>query len=727
MEAYKHQIQDLPKLLLFEFSKLLSPYGLDILESHLKPNYLNTRNLWLTQWPPSPRSRLTMHNRKQTISDTTHESITPKELFFNCLFGEICDNMWLGKIERSHHVALRYLMLYPVNDDSLLPTTLCDVDEESMSEKYTLKWFVDYLSTRVHKLSVSDRIAKVMFKYVDTFKPLLECVEQLVVHTSRKTFSGAGSMLSCIMMLRLMNLKSIKISEIAGRFDTSVIAATTFCPANILRIINDENNIIPDTFDCCHGCKEQRHLLCDDVDDLYENFTFTLKNESEVVCMELAQIKQSFQFLKDLYWIDLVEHLESIDLVSRYGVVDDFSNATSNDDEDLFSCALDMTDGLAIKDIKIHTDITEFQMNILPSEPESFELLIATFPNWRSLKKLDLDFLCQINEEDLEIFTTKLVKSLISHRKNGGFLEELVVNPLCHIAHPSISKLFSSYCSTHSSHNHISQSVKTLKTVAPVPVAFALFLRTEVCKRHTIDIDGKIALDVPKSPCIYEGLRVLEVACGSLWGILNTLSVALNLNKTLEELSVVAKSPEKEELEILYKAVAHHPKISKFVLNSSSKSYKNTLTGTSFLVSLLEKPLLRYLTINECHESPSLPQEMISALATCSHLSTFGWTNNFLSDNGLHQLSEVLKEKSNLPRLQQLDIGGNEYSVKSLSEFASALSSSRRSFQRLSVCSPRITHQILEVNNLLEQLMEQTEILVGRSGMSDRSDYIAQM
>ena len=113
----------------------------------------------------------------------------------------------------------------------------------------------------------------------------------------------------------------------------------------------------------------------------------------------------------------------------------------------------------------------------------------------------------------------------------------------------------------------------------------------------------------------------------------------------------------------------------------------------------------------------------MSAIANCSHLNTFGWTNNSLGDNGLHQLSDVLNEKSNLPRLQQLDIGGNEYRVESVSVFVSALKSSRRSFQKLSVCSP----WIIVANNLLQPLMEHTEILVDRPGMADRSDYIAQM
>merc|ERR1711962_478303 len=118
MEAYKHQIQDLPKLLLFELSKLLSPFGLDILESHVKANYLNTKNLWLTQWPFSPRSSFTMNRRQRIIDDISHELISPKELFFNCLFGEMCDDiLWLEKIERIHHVALRYLFLYPDNGE----------------------------------------------------------------------------------------------------------------------------------------------------------------------------------------------------------------------------------------------------------------------------------------------------------------------------------------------------------------------------------------------------------------------------------------------------------------------------------------------------------------------------------------------------------------------------------------------------------------------------------
>ena len=132
---------------------------------------------------------------------------------------------------------------------------------------------------------------------------------------------------------------------------------------------------------------------------------------------------------------------------------------------------------------------------------------------------------------------------------------------------------------------------------------------------------------------------------------------------------------------MFYKAITHHPKISKLVLLiCPTYMPSNSLTRESGLVHLFKNPVLRYLHIDYCHKYSFLPPEIISAIANCSQLTTLVQTRNFLSNDLLLQLSDVLKERLNWHRLQQLGRSRNNFPVHSLHL---CRQSSNRSFYKL--------------------------------------------
>ena len=66
-------------------------------------------------------------------------------------------------------------MVYPYNKNTTRGTTI-NFDNNCTTERYSLKWFIDYIANRLQQFSlcVGDRMVKVMFEHVHIFKPLLE-------------------------------------------------------------------------------------------------------------------------------------------------------------------------------------------------------------------------------------------------------------------------------------------------------------------------------------------------------------------------------------------------------------------------------------------------------------------------------------------------------------------------------------------------------------------------